>query len=121
MLPRPLPLLFAALAATLATAACAQTTAAPPAVASVPAPIHDPQLARVREALDAAERGGFDAAQYTDLSRHPLYGWIEYAGLRRNIDTLSNAQAQSILARYGDQAAGNALQIGRASCREREL
>ncbi|WP_082576583.1 lytic transglycosylase domain-containing protein [Lysobacter sp. Root604] len=109
MLPRPLPLLFAALAATLATAACAQTTAAPPAVASVPAPIADPLLPRVRAALEAAENGSFDAAQYADLARHPLYGWIEYAGLRRNIDSLSNAQAQNFLARYGDQAAGGAF------------
>lgn len=110
MLPRPLPLLFAALAATLATAACAQTTAAPPpAVASVPAPIHDPQLPRLRAALDSAERGQFDATQYADLTRHPLYGWVEYAGLRRNIDTLSNAQAQNFLSRYGDQAVGTAF------------
>ncbi|WP_082559612.1 MULTISPECIES: lytic transglycosylase domain-containing protein [unclassified Lysobacter] len=109
MLPRPLPLLFAALAATLATAACAQTTAAPPVVASVPAPINDPQLPRLRTALDSAERGDFDAAQYADLARHPLYGWVEYAGLRRNIDTLSNAQAQNFLSRYGDQAAGTAF------------
>ncbi|WP_082575533.1 lytic transglycosylase domain-containing protein [Lysobacter sp. Root667] len=109
MLPRPLPLLFAALAATLATAACAQTTAAPPVVASVPAPINDPQLPRLRTALDSAERGQFDAAQYADLARHPLYGWVEYAGLRRNIDTLSNAQAQNFLSRYGDQAAGTAF------------
>ncbi|KRA76075.1 lytic murein transglycosylase [Lysobacter sp. Root667] len=101
--------MFAALAATLATAACAQTTAAPPVVASVPAPINDPQLPRLRTALDSAERGQFDAAQYADLARHPLYGWVEYAGLRRNIDTLSNAQAQNFLSRYGDQAAGTAF------------
>ncbi|RDZ26060.1 lytic transglycosylase domain-containing protein [Lysobacter silvisoli] len=109
MLPRPFPLLFAALAATLATAACAQTTAAPPAAASVPAPVNDPQLPRVRAALEAAERGQFDAAQYADLARHPLYGWVEYAGLRRNIDSVGNAQAQSFLGRYGNQAAGTAF------------
>jgi soluble lytic murein transglycosylase len=64
----------------------------------------DPQLARVRLAIEAAERGQFDASQYADLTRHPLYGWVEYAGLRRNIDTLSNSQAQAFLARYAGQA-----------------
>ena len=36
-------------------------------------------------------------------ANHPLQGWLEYAGLRRNIDTLPAAQAQAFLARHGDQ------------------
>lgn len=76
-------------------------------------PVHaqtaDPQRAQVRAAIEAAERGDFDAAQYAALTRHPLYGWIEYAGLRRDIDTLSNTQAQAFLARYRGQAVAGAF------------
>ncbi|MBT2745234.1 lytic transglycosylase domain-containing protein [Lysobacter sp. ISL-42] len=118
MLPRPYSLLFAALAATLATTACAQTTAAAPALPAVkpaavrnalPAPAVDTQLPRVRAAIEAAERGPFDAAQYADIARHPLYGWVEYAALRRGIDTVNNGQAQDFLNRRGNQASGDAF------------
>jgi soluble lytic murein transglycosylase len=118
MLPRPYSLLFAALAATLATTACAQTTAAAPALPAVkpaavrnalPAPAVDTQLPRVRAAIEAAERGPFDAAQYADIARHPLYGWVEYAALRRGIDTVNNGQAQDFLSRRGNQASGDAF------------
>ncbi|HEY5799031.1 MAG TPA: transglycosylase SLT domain-containing protein [Burkholderiaceae bacterium] len=64
----------------------------------------DPQLPRVRAALEAAELGRFDAGQYADIARHPLYGWVEYASLRRDIDNLSAGQAQSFLSRYRGQA-----------------
>ncbi|MFD0740296.1 transglycosylase SLT domain-containing protein [Lysobacter koreensis] len=107
---RPLVLALAALTTTFVTAACAQTTASAPIAAPVPTtPAADPRLPRVRAALEAAERGGFDAAQYADLAGHPLYGWIEYASLRRGIDTLSNAQAQAFLARHGNQAVATAF------------
>ncbi len=121
---RPHTLLFAALCATLATTACAQTTAsapiasAGPASAAVkpapvanalPAPTADPQLPRLRAALDAAERGSFDAGQYADLARHPLYGWVEYAQLRRDIDSLDNGRARDFLARRGQEASGDAF------------
>lgn len=36
-------------------------------------------------------------------ANHPLQGWLEYAGLRRNIDTLPVAQAQAFLARHDGQ------------------
>ena len=65
----------------------------------------DPQLLRVEAAIEAAERGEFDAAQYGDLARHPLYAWIEYANLRRNIDSVTETQARSFLTRYVGQAA----------------
>ena len=65
----------------------------------------DPQLLRVEAAIEAAEGGEFDAAQYGDLARHPLYPWIEYAHLRRNIDSVTGTQAQSFLSRYAGQAA----------------
>jgi soluble lytic murein transglycosylase len=83
-----------------------QAQAAPVAASIVAA---DPQLQRVQAAIEAAERGDFDAAQYADLARHPLYAWIEYASLRRNIDSVSATQAQSFLTRHDGQAAGEAF------------
>lgn len=65
--------------------------------------------AQVRAAIEAAERGQFDAAQYAQLNRDPLYGWIEYAALRRNIDTLPAAQAQAFLSRYQGQPVAEAF------------
>lgn len=66
-------------------------------------PKDDARLVRVRAALEAAERGDFDAAQFADLTRDPLWGWIEYAALRRDIDTLDAARAQAFLTRYKGQ------------------
>ena len=111
MLPHPLAIVLAALAASCVTVACAQPSVAVPATRplALPAATVDPQLARVRMALDAAERDQFDATQYADLARHPLYGWIEFASLRRGIDTLPAAQAQGFLGRYGQQAVGEAF------------
>ncbi|HEY0661337.1 MAG TPA: transglycosylase SLT domain-containing protein [Lysobacter sp.] len=118
MLPRILFSAFAALAISVAPLVIgssedvhAQTTpaVAPPTRAATVVVQADPQLARVRLAIEAAERGQFDASQYADLTRHPLYGWIEYASLRRNIDTLPNPQAQAFLARYNGQAVAEAF------------
>lgn len=69
----------------------------------------DAQRPQIRAALEAAERGQFNAAQYPGLNTHPLYGWVELADLKRNIDTLSNAQAQSFLNRYDGQAVADSL------------
>ncbi|HHW4680359.1 MAG TPA: transglycosylase SLT domain-containing protein, partial [Xylella taiwanensis] len=69
----------------------------------------DPQLLAVRNAIAAAENGRLDPSQAAALSGHPLYGWIEYANLRRNIDTISNTQAQNFLSRYADQAVAHAF------------
>ena len=111
MLSRPLSIVLAALAATFATVACAQSPATVPATPSraLPAAPLDTQLARVRMAIDAAERGQFNASEFADLARHPLYGWIEYASLRRGIDTLSSQQAQDFLGRHGRDAVGEAF------------
>ncbi|RNF82931.1 lytic transglycosylase domain-containing protein [Montanilutibacter psychrotolerans] len=82
--------------ATAAAAAPAATRSAPPARV-------DALLPRVRLALDAAERGDYDAAQYADIVRHPLQGWVEYAALRHNIDAVPASQAQAFLSRYAGQ------------------
>ena len=69
----------------------------------------DAQRSQIRAALQAAESGRFDATQYPGLGTHPLYGWVEFASLKRNIDTLSTAQAQSFLKRYDGQAVAEAF------------
>ena len=69
----------------------------------------DAQRSQIRAALEAAERGQFNAAQYPGLNKHPLYGWVELADLKRNIDTLSTSQAQSFLKRYEGQAVADSL------------
>src|SRR5688572_8968487 len=65
--------------------------------------------ASIRAALEAAERGSFDAAQSPGVAAHPLYGWVEYAALRRSVDTLPNTQAQAFLTRYRGQAVAEAF------------
>ncbi len=64
----------------------------------------DAQRTAMRTAIDNAERGQFDANATAPLRNHPLYGWLEFSALRRNIDTLPNAQAQDFLKRYQGQA-----------------
>ena len=66
----------------------------------------DAQRSQINAALIAAEKGQPIAP---GLEKHPLYGWVELATLRRNIDTLSNAQAQAFLKRYEGQAVADAL------------
>jgi len=64
----------------------------------------DAQRVAMRTAIDSAERGQFDANAAGALRNHPLYGWLEYSALRRNIDTLGSTQAQDFLKRYQGQA-----------------
>ena len=59
-------------------------------------------LVQARAALEAAERGTEPASPLP--TSHPLAGWAEYAGLRRNIDTLAAASGQAFLNRYRGQA-----------------
>ena len=64
-------------------------------------------MARIVAAIEAAERGEFDAAANADLAGHPLYGWIEYAALRRDIDSLPIAEGEAFLSRHrGEPVAG---------------
>jgi soluble lytic murein transglycosylase len=67
------------------------------------------QRPAVRVALAAAEAGQADPGQLAALRGHPLAGWIEYAGLRRSIDGVSNAQAQDFLQRYAGQPVAEAF------------
>lgn len=79
-----LPILLAALALLALPAARAQDDPAP-----------------LRVALEAAERGLPAPAL---ASTHPARRWVEMAALRRNIDTLPDAQAQAFLSRYRGEA-----------------
>ncbi len=99
MLTRPLTSLVAG--TLLAGALIAAATSA---LAQNPA-----QSASARAALEAAERGTFDAGKFPGIAAHPLYGWVEYAALRRNVDTLSPSQAQAFLTRYRGQAVAEAF------------
>ncbi len=90
----PLPCVLAALLAAFAPAACrAQTDVS--------------ALARARAALEAAERGEQEAAALP--ADHPLAGWVEYARLRRDIDTLSSDTGQRFLARHRGQTVAAAF------------
>ncbi len=68
-----------------------------------------PSDAALEAAIDAAEAGRFDAAQFPGIARHPAYGWVEYAALRRNMDVMLPAQAQAFLARYKGQPVAEAF------------
>lgn len=69
----------------------------------------DAQRAQMKAAIENAERGQFDSGQAAGLAKHPLYGWLEYANLRRNIDTVTTAQAQDFLKRYNGQAVASSF------------
>ncbi|HEY5972369.1 MAG TPA: transglycosylase SLT domain-containing protein [Pseudoxanthomonas sp.] len=69
----------------------------------------DAQRPQIRAALEAAERGQSDIAQYPGLSAHPLHAWVELASLKRDIETVPNARAQAFLKRYEGQAVADAL------------
>ena len=76
------------------------------AVLAVPA-MAAPGDAQVQAALQAAEAGqNYDAAA---IAASPVAGWVEYASLRRNIDTLPPQRGQDFLARYRGQAVAEAF------------
>src|SRR5690606_19429536 len=64
----------------------------------------DPQRERIGDAITAAERGQFDATQYADLASHPLYGWVEYAAISRDLDNLPRARAEAFLKQHRGSA-----------------
>src|SRR5690554_5780832 len=56
---------------------------------------------QLRQALSDAARG---RPVSPHMASHPAYGWIEFASLRRSLDSLPGNQAQAFLARYEGQA-----------------
>ena len=76
------------------------------AVLAIPA-MAAPGDAQVQAALQAAEAGqDYDAAA---IAASPVAGWVEYASLRRNIDTLPPQRGEDFLARYRGQAVAEAF------------
>jgi Soluble lytic murein transglycosylase and related regulatory proteins (some contain LysM/invasin domains) len=73
--------------------------------------------AALRAALEAAERG-----QPVELKDHPAQAWVEYAALRRNLDTLPQAQARAFLERNAGTAVAAAFREAwlRALARRRD-
>lgn len=69
----------------------------------------DNQRPALRSALQAAENGSLSAGQAEALKNHPLYGWLQYARLRRDIDSVDTAQAQAFLRRYDGQPVAEAF------------
>jgi soluble lytic murein transglycosylase len=112
MSPRLLPASLVALACCLPVQAQAPVRpAAPATVAARPSAIaaplrNDPRREEVRAALQAAELGRLAPTQLAALATHPLAGWVEFATLRRDIDTMPDARAQAFLAKYRGQAVG---------------
>lgn len=66
------------------------------------------QRAAMRGALEAVESGRARPAD-ASLRSSPVYGWLEYAALKRDIDKVDNATAQDFLRRYQGQAVAEAL------------
>lgn len=56
---------------------------------------------QLRSALESAARGQPAPAH---MASHPAYGWVEFASLRRNLDSLPLGQAQSFMERNAGQA-----------------
>lgn len=117
-IPRSPRTAFALIMAALAGTACASPAQTAAVAASTPAPrpstlqpLPDPRLPRVGDAIDAAQAGRLDAGSHGDLADHALYRWIEYADLRRNLDTLPASRAEDFLKRYGEEAVGTAFRL----------
>ena len=75
--------------------------------------------ATLKAAIAAAEAGRFSPAQFPGIASHPAYGWVEYAAMRRNMDTLPAGQAQAFLARYKGQPVAEAFRADWLASRSR--
>ncbi len=76
--------------------------------AAIAAPPTEPDT-QIRAALQSAERGQFDPVQSIGLAGHPLYPWLEFAKLKRDIDTVPGAAAMAFLKRHEGEAVGRAF------------
>ena len=56
--------------------------------------------ATLRDAFDAANRGTLDDVSLDLHARNPLGGWLEYAALRKRMDTLPVQRGNAFLARH---------------------
>ncbi len=65
--------------------------------------------AALKAAIDAASRGELNDAMRAGIRDNPAAAWADYAGLRRDIDTLTPAQAEAFLRAYPDDAVGRSF------------
>ena len=105
MLRNMLPLLIA-----LACCASAPLEAQvkPPPLTNAPIRL-DPRRDELRAAIEAADRGTLSTAQSEAIASHPAAAWVEYAALKRDIDTLQPSRGQAFLAKYKGQAVAGAF------------
>src|SRR5690606_6687522 len=80
----------------------------PPATAAERARSMTP--AEVAAAIASAERGELDATRAQALQT-PVQGWIEYAALRRELDTLPVARGAAFLARHRGKPVAEAFRV----------
>jgi len=76
---------------------------------AVAAPSSDAERTAMRAAIEGAEAGRVDLGGNAALRGSPIYAWLEYAGLRRDIDRLDNARAVDFLRRYQGQPVAEAF------------
>lgn len=86
----------------------AAASVAPPPLTNAPIKV-DPRRDALKAALSAADRGTLSDAQRASVASHPIAGWIEYAALKRDIDTLPPASGNAFLAKYQGQAVARAF------------
>lgn len=114
-MPKPLRHLLFPMCCLLA-AACAprsDTVTPPPqpepAETAAPSADDTASDALLARALGAAEAGTFAATDFPGITTHPAYGWVEYAALRRGIETVTARQAGEFLSRYAGQPVADAF------------
>jgi soluble lytic murein transglycosylase len=97
----------------LACPGLARATQAPPAQPSplqqrapIKLPTPDPAL---KAAFDTASRSGLNDLALAGFSTQPLAGWLEYASLRKQLDTLPLARGNAFLLAHKGEAVGEAF------------
>ena len=65
--------------------------------------------AAMKAALQDAERGTLSPEQKAALAAHPLAAWLDFAELRRNIDTITLGEGNGFLQRHANDAVGKAF------------
>ncbi|QNN45757.1 lytic transglycosylase domain-containing protein [Thermomonas brevis] len=100
-----LPLLACVPATVRAQSAPPSASPSVPLIAAAPTKIAPPDPA-LKAAFDAAARGGLDDVALAGFRSQPLAGWLEYAALRTQFDTLPVARGNAFLAtRKGEPVA----------------
>ena len=65
--------------------------------------------AALKAAIEAAGRGQLDETTIAAIRSHPAAAWVDYARLRRDIDTLPPGDAEAFLRAHPDDAVGRSF------------